>query len=376
MEETVITGLALSSCLGALEDTWQAMLRGQSGLRTLAPFPGFDPYPLGLTQSAPTPLEQLIPPLVDAVLEDAGLAVPLTSCAVALGSSRGFQSQWERFLTPPYPVIQNWLETLPQQAALWVHHRIESQELVLSPMAACASGLQAIIQAAELIRQGRVSLAIAGGVEAPLTPLTLAGFQQMGALARRGCFPFDLNREGLALGEGGALLVLESRRSALARGAGIYARISGWGLTCDGSHVSRPALESDQAKKAVVNALCQSRVKAEEIDFIHAHGTGTRLNDHREGALIQALFPPQVGVWSSKGAIGHTLGASGALGAVLSGQALREGILPATVGLQAPEFPLHFGPAQGHWRRSLVLCFGFGGQNGALLLEADCGNYC
>jgi 3-oxoacyl-[acyl-carrier-protein] synthase II len=292
-----------------------------------------------------------------------------------VGSSRGFQSQWERFLTPPYPVIQNWLATLPQQAALWVHRLIGSQELALSPMAACASGLQAIIQAAELIRQGRVSLVIAGGAEAPITPLILAGFQQMGALASKGCFPFGINREGLALGEGGALLMLESRRSALARGAGIYARIAGWGLTCDASHVSHPAPEFDQAKNAVVNALRQGGVKPEEIDFIHAHGTGTRLNDQREGSLIQALFPPSVGVWASKGATGHTLGASGALGAVLSCQALRAGILPPTTGLERPEFPLRFGPAPGNWRRSLVFCFGFGGQNAALLLEADRGNY-
>jgi len=312
---------------------------------------------------------------VTAVLQDAGLEAPLDSCGVVVGSSRGFQAQWERFLTPPHPRLENWFQSLPQQAALWVHRLIGSQELALSPMAACASGLHAMIQATELIRQGRVSLVIAGGVEAPITPLTLVGFQQMGALAHKGCFPFDLNREGLALGEGGALLVLESRRSALARGAGIYARISGWGLTCDASHVSRPAPEFDQAKNAVVNALRQGGVKAEEIDFIHAHGTGTRLNDHREGALIQALFPPEVGVWSSKGSTGHTLGASGALGAVLSCQALRAGILPPTAGLERPEFPLRFGPAPGNWRRSLVFCFGFGGQNAALLLEADRGNY-
>jgi 3-oxoacyl-[acyl-carrier-protein] synthase II len=324
---------------------------------------------LGLVGATPNTLAHLVPTLAQEALEDSGLNPSTPNGAVVVGSSRGAQGQWEQFLTPPYPVPHNWLDTLPHQAAVLAGKIITQPALILAPMAACASGLQALMQAYELIRRNEVGWALAGAVEVPITPLTLAGFKKMGALASQGCYPFDRRRQGLALGEGGALLVLESEEAARQRGAKIYGRILGWGLTCDALHVSSPAMDNSSAQRAIQQALARSGLEAEQIQMIHAHGTGTHLNDEREAQLIKSLFPPTVGVCSTKGATGHTLGASGALGAALTCLALQAQTLPPTVGLQEPQFDLNFGSGAAILDQALCFSFGFGGQNGVLVLQ-------
>jgi len=365
----VVTGIGLRSCLGSLQSTWQHLQERRSGLRLQQPFPYLPPLPLGLLDSTPATLAHLVPTLVQEALEDSGLTPSTTNGAVVVGSSRGAQGQWEQFLTPPYSSPHNWLDTLPHQAALLVGQILRQPALILAPMAACASGLQALMQAYELILRNEVGWALAGAVEVPITPLTLAGFKKMGALASQGCYPFDRRRQGLALGEGGALLVLEDQEAAQQRGAKIYARILGWGLTCDALHVSSPAMDNGSAHKAIQRALALSGLEAGQIQMIHAHGTGTHLNDEREAQLIASLFPQSVGVCSTKGATGHTLGASGALGVALTCLALQNQTLPATVGLQEPQFDLNFGSCSAILDQALCLSFGFGGQNGVLVLQ-------
>jgi 3-oxoacyl-[acyl-carrier-protein] synthase II len=192
----------------------------------------------------------------------------------------------------------------------------------------------------------------------------------MGALAKRGAFPFDRRRDGLVLGEGGAVLVLETAELAEARGARIYGRILGVGLTADGYHVSAPEPSSGGAIAAVRTCLQRSGLPPESIDFIHTHGTATRLNDQNEAHLIRALFPAEVAICSSKGATGHTIGASGALGVALCLMALQHQLLPPCVGLREAEFDLNFvtQPAPTAVTHALCLSFGFGGQNGAIAL--------
>jgi len=201
-------------------------------------------------------------------------------------------------------------------------------------------GIWALARAFDSIQRGDRHLWVAGAVEAPISPLTIAGFQRMGALAATGCYPFDRNREGLVLAEGGAVLVLESVESALKRGVRIYGQLLGFGFTCDAHHLTSPEPSGKSAIRAIEIALERSNLEAREIDYIHAHGTSTKLNDGHEAKIIQHVFPFGVPVSSTKGATGHTLGASGAMGAAFCLLALRHGVLPPSVGLKEPEFEL------------------------------------
>ncbi len=383
--DVVVTGIGLASALGRLEITWSHLLAGRSGICLHQPFPELPPLPLGLINSTPARLASLTASIVREALADAGLTLPQVTCGVSIGSSRGHQAEWEdlarvRYYSPRNsvglsqqtvaPVLADWLAFLPHGAAVQTAQMLQTSAPVLSPMAACATGIWAIAQGAELIRQGHCQRVLAGAVEAPVTPLTLAGFKQMGALAATGAYPFDRQRQGLVLGEGGAILVLESAKLAQQRQARIYGRILGIGLSADGYHVSAPAAERQAAIAAINHCLRQSHLTPEAIHFIHTHGTATPLNDRNEAQLIQHLFPPEVSILSTKAATGHTIGASGALGVAFCLLALYHQQLPPCVGLQQSEFPLNFvstakAAAVHH---ALCLSFGFGGQNGAIAL--------
>ena len=374
--DVVVTGIGLVSSLGTLESTWSQLLAGQSGIRRCQPFPDLPAYPLGLIGSTPADLEDLTRQVVTAAIADAGLSPPLPDCAVVIGSSRGQQRRWEAIARAfPHAALSSdtWLGSLPHAAAATAAHLLGTQAAVRSPMAACATGLWAIAQAYDLVQSGEYRQVLAGAVEAPITPLTLTGFQQMGALATTGAYPFDRDREGLVLGEGGAVLLLETADSAQQRGARIYGQIRGAGLSADAHHVSAPNPNRRAAIAAVRQCLTRSHLTPAAIDFIHAHGTATRLNDQQEADLIQAIFPAQVPVSSTKGATGHTIGASGALGVAISLFALHHQRLPPTVGLTHPAVPLNFVRATRPIARSplhtaLCLGFGFGGQNAAIAL--------
>lgn len=383
--EVVITGIGLVSALGHLEFSWRRLLKGESGIQQHQPFPDLPPRPLALINQAPISLDMLTQWVVADALEDADLVKPLPDCGVVIGSSRGCQASWEYLARElgnrgtgmpwpishsPFPNLEHWLDTLPHQGAIAAARQIGSTGPVLAPMAACATGIWAIAQGFELIQTGRCQRAIAGAVEAPITPLTLAGFEKMGALAKTGAYPFDKQREGLVLGEGAAVFVLESAELALSRGVPIYGQVLGFGLTCDAYHRSSPESSSRSAIRAVQQCLERSHLSSTEIDYIHAHGTSTRLNDQNEVQLIQHLFPHGVSVSSTKGATGHTLGASGAIGAAFGLMALRHQILPPCVGLRESEFNVELVTevCQSEIQRVLGFSFGFGGQNAVMAL--------
>lgn len=240
-------------------------------------------------------------------------------------------------------------------------------------MAACSTGIWALAQAVNLIQTGQCQRAIAGAVEASVTPLTLTGFQQMGALAKTGAYPFDLNREGLALAEGGAVFVLESEELAKQRQAKIYGQILSFALTADAYHANAPEPEGRGAKLAIAQCLNRACLTFNDIDYIHAHGTATQMNDRMESKVIQHLFPQGVAVSSTKGATGHTLGASGALGVAFSLMALQHQIIPPCVGLSHPEYDLDLVKEARPRKIHNVLClnFGFGGQNAVVALAKN-----
>lgn len=367
--DVVVTGIGLVSALGDLEQTWRR-LSIKTGICLQQPFPELAPCPLALIGNSPGELLPLVRQVAIAALQDAELELPLTDCGVVVGSSRGQQAQWEKLARSRQTGIENWLETLPNAAAIATAHQVGAVGSVLSPMAACATGLWAIAQAFELIQTGHCERVIAGAVEAPITPLTLAGFTQVGALAQTGAYPFDRHREGLALGEGGAVFVLETAEAAKRRSAKVYGRILGFGLTADGHHVSAPDPDGRVGAIAIKNCLERSGLTPEAIGYIHAHGTATQLNDRNEARLIQRIFPEGVPVSSTKGATGHTLGASGALGIAFCLMALKHQTLPPCVGLSNPEFELDFvtEPRRAAIQTALCLSFGFGGQNAAIAL--------
>ena len=416
--DVVVTGIGLVSALGSLEKSWTRLLAGDSGIRQHQPFLELPPQPLALIGTKPADLMTLIRLVLADALQDANLTLPIPDCGIAIGSSRGFQGNLEQlaregrrkkeegrrkkeegrrkkeeetefpitdsqFPMPdarcpmpdarcPIPNSQ-FVNFLPHMGAIAVARAIGSTGPVLAPMAACATGLQSIARAVDLIRTGECQRAIAGAVEAPITPLTVAGFNRMGALANTGCYPFDEHREGFVLGEGGALFVLESTELAKRRGAKIYGRISGFGLTNDASHANAPELGGGSAIAAVNQCLKQSNLAAADIDFIHAHGTATDLNDRHEALLIQKLFDRTVAVSSTKGATGHTLGASGALGAAFCLMGIKHQMLPPCAGMQKPAFELDFVRCarEAFVRNAVCLSFGFGGQNAAIVLSGE-----
>ncbi|MBD2148480.1 beta-ketoacyl-ACP synthase [Sphaerospermopsis sp. FACHB-1194] len=390
MVRVVVTGIGLVSALGnSLKDSWQNLLCLKTGIKLHQPFPKLGKIPLGLINQQPSDLSTLTQMVVYSALQNAELVASLPDCAVVIGSSRSYQASWEKFAQQMYGQdtnaellnLENWLDTLPLMNAIAVARQIGSCGPVLAPMAACATGIWAISQAAMLIQSGQCQRAIAGAVEAPVTPLTICGFQQMGALAKTGAYPFDLHREGLVLGEGGAVFVLESAESAKQRQINpenIYGEILGFGLTADAFHGIQPESEGKSAIAAIKQCLERSNLTPADIDYIHAHGTATILNDRIESKIIQSLFPPKVAISSTKGSTGHTLGASGALGVAFSLLSLKHKILPPAVGLQQPEFDLNFVTTVRNTEIQKMLClsFGFGGQNAAIALGSSNSIYC
>ena len=376
--DVVVTGIGLESCLGSLTQSWANILAGKSGIRVQQPFSQLSAYPLGLISDRPSRLSPLTELIVKAAITDAKLEFPLTQCGVVIGSSRGCQNIWETIVTAnvtkncssfaPFSLHPNWLDTLPHQSAVTAARLIETTAPVLSPMAACATGIQAIARGYELIQTGECQRVIAGAVETPITELSLAGFERMGALAKTGCYPFDRDREGLVLGEGGAVFVLETAELARSRGATIYGSVLGFGLTCDATSTTAP--QGNSAAIAIKNCLQRSSLTPDNINYIHAHGTSTRLNDNHEAKLIQHLFNHPVAVSSTKGATGHTLGASGALGVAWCLMALKSGYLPPCVGLKELEFDLNVvrETQQQQINKTLCFSFGFGGQNAVLAI--------
>ncbi|MBE9124382.1 beta-ketoacyl-ACP synthase [Tychonema sp. LEGE 07199] len=402
--DVVVTGIGLVSALGNLQNSWKRLLAGESGIEIHQPFLELEPRVLALVGTKPADLISLILPVLAEALQDANLTLPLRDCGIAIGSSRGFQGNLEQLgsegrgkreegrrkreegrgkreegrecsiLDRPFPITDyRFVDFLPHMGAIAAARAIGSTGPVLAPMAACATGLQSIARAVDLIRTGECQRAIAGAVEAPITPLTVAGFNRMGALADTGCYPFDQHREGLVLGEGGALFVLESAELASRRGAKIYGRVSGFGLTNDACYATAPDIGGESAIAAVNQCLKRSNLAAVDIDFVHAHGTATDLNDRQEALLIQKLFRPGVAVSSTKGATAHTLGASGALGAAFCLMSIRDGILPPCTGLKKPGFELDFVRCGRSTlvRNAICLSFGFGGQNAAIVLSGD-----
>ncbi|MDG2989946.1 beta-ketoacyl-ACP synthase [Candidatus Synechococcus calcipolaris G9] len=374
--DVVITGLGLSTALGwDAVTSWSAYHSGECGLRFQQPFPELPAQLLGRLNQRLS-LGELLQVLVLESLRDGNLSPGLENTGVVVGSSRSHQCQWEAWLRealngPQTSDLSDWLNYLPGTVSRDVACFAQSCGPVLNPTAACATGLWAIALGCLLLESGQCERVIAGAVEKPITPLTLAGFARMGVPAQTRVAPFDRQRQGLGLAEGGALLILESREMAEKRGAKIYGRVLGVGLSADADQLAAPSSNQGGAIAAVQKSLAQAGLQPHQISYIHAHGTGTILNDRSEAAWIQHLFGNGIPVTSHKGAIGHTLGASGAISAAFSCLSLRDQIIPPCVGCHDPEFDIDIVLTPRSTNVETILCcsYGFGGQNAAVIFS-------
>jgi 3-oxoacyl-[acyl-carrier-protein] synthase II len=240
---------------------------------------------------------------------------------------------------------------------------------------ACASGANAIGHAWEIIRRGQADRVFAGGYDA-LCHLVFSGFDSLQALSPTRSRPFDANRDGLALGEGAAMLALEKLDSAQSRNAPILAEIVGYGAATDAHHLTQPHPNGDAALTSMTLAAGTAGLKPDQIDYINAHGTGTPLNDSAEAAAINRWagdHAEKLRVSSTKSSIGHLLGAAGAVETVVCAMALRGQWLPPTSTLETPDpvcrFIVPIKPAQGAIEYALTNSFGFGGANATLILR-------
>jgi 3-oxoacyl-[acyl-carrier-protein] synthase II len=253
----------------------------------------------------------------------------------------------------------------------------------LSLTTACAAGSHAVGEAFHMIRNGTCDVAITGGSESSICPLAVGGFNAMKALSQRNddptaaSRPFDRDRDGFIIAEGGGFLVLEEMEQAKARGAEIYAEMAGYGLSGDGYHMAAPPEDGDGAVRSMQIALDEAGLGPEEIDYINAHGTSTALNDVVETRAIKKVFGQwayELAVSSSKSMTGHMLGGAGGMEAVFTALALHHGIIPPTINLEnpEPECDLDYVPneaRQATIRAALSNSFGFGGTNAVLLMK-------
>ena len=261
-----------------------------------------------------------------------------------------------------------------------IRHHLKG--LCICPVTACAGGSNAIGDAFHRIRDGYETAMLCGGTEAAISELGIGGFATMKALSpatevSRASIPFDKERSGFVMGEGAGILILEEREHALKRGAKIYAEIVGYGANCDAYHITSPAPGGEGAAACMELALKDAGVTAAEIDYINAHGTSTHLNDLGETAAVKTVFKDRaysVPISSTKSMTGHLLGAAGAVEAIFSVLALRDGFVPGTMNYQVKdeELDLDYVPNKGReqeLRYALSNSLGFGGHNACLVFK-------
>ncbi|NLG29131.1 MAG: beta-ketoacyl-ACP synthase II [Chloroflexi bacterium] len=404
----VVTGLGALSPLGtSVAQTWAGICEGQSGIATIS---RFDPGQLrttfageikGLDPAAhfgPKEARRLDPCVQYAViaareaLADAQYAPTPEQAertAVIIGSGIGGintlveQSEVLRQRGParvsPFfiPMI------LPETGASMVAIEFGLRGPNLAVTSACATGANAIGEAAEMIRRGVVDAAVCGATEAPVVPIAFAGFSVMRAISERNATPqsasrpFDRDRDGFVISEGAAVLVLEALETAQARGARIYAELAGYGSTDDAFHLTAPLEDGAGAVACMRKALAWGELAPEAIDAINPHGTSTPLNDATETRAIRTVFgarAERVPIGATKSMTGHLLGAAGALEAVLSILTLRDGIVPPTINLENPDPACDLDYVPHTARRAAVSTilsnsFGFGGHNACLVFR-------
>lgn len=288
-----------------------------------------------------------------------------------------FQEKGHRRVSPFFvPML------IPDMASGQVSITLGAKGINSCTVTACASGANSIGDAFKVIERGDADVMITGGCEAPITYMSVAGFSAAKALStnpdpQTASRPFDLNRDGFVMGEGGAVLILESLEHAEKRGARIYAEIAGYGATGDAYHITAPAPEGEGGVRAMRQAIKDAGLNPEDIDYMNAHGTSTHYNDKYETMAIKQVFGEharKLAVSSTKSMTGHLLGAAGAIEAIFSVKAIVDGIIPPTINLETPdpECDLDYVPNDARKQEVKAVLsnsLGFGGHNATLVFK-------
>jgi len=404
----VITGIGLVSPLGVgTEKNWEALSKGKSGISLISRFDiskhsskiagqiqDFDPLRFVEKKEVRKmdPFIQYAMAAAQLAVQDSGLnpaGLEGDRCGVYVGSGIGgigFIEQTHRTLLEKGPdrVSPFFLvATIINEASGQISIKYRARGPNSATATACTTSTHAIGDSFRIIARGDADIMIAGGAEAPITPLGVAGFCAMRALSLRNdepekaSRPFDAERDGFVIGEGAGIIVLEELGAALKRGAKIYAEITGYGMSADAYHVTAPSLDGEGAALVMKRALGDAGVDPEEINYINAHGTSTPYNDQIETEAIKKVFGKhayKIGVNSTKSMIGHLLGAAGGVEAGYTALCLKNQVMPPTINLEHPdpECDLDYVPNKARpaeVRYALSNSFGFGGTNGSVLLK-------
>jgi 3-oxoacyl-[acyl-carrier-protein] synthase II len=408
MRRVVITAVGLVTPLGHnVHETWEALCQGRSGI---GPISNFDPteYPVKFAGEVKDfdpspymdrkdirrndPFTHLAIAASKQALEQAHLTITdqlAPEVGVCIGSGvGGLLTLHEQFAVlhekgptrvSPFLIPMMMINAAPGM----VSQMIGAKGPAWSAVSACATSGNAIGEAWETIRRGTARVMLAGGAEKAVTPLGMASFANMHALSRRNddpqkaSRPFDAERDGFVMGEGAGILVLEDLEFALERGAPILAELVGYGSTADAHHITEPAPGGEGLIRAMQFALQQANLQPEEVDYINAHGTSTRLNDERETQAIKGCFGKhayELAISSTKSMIGHTFGAAGAIEAGVTVLSIVHNIIHPTINLEHPDpqCDLDYVPNEARRREvnvALSNSMGFGGHNACLIFK-------
>ena len=404
----VITGIGALTPLGkTAESSWQSLIAGES---SAGPITGFDAseylvhFACELKEFDPTDwmpykttrrMDRFAQMAVAAARQaeaDSGLDISKesdrigASVATGVGGLQSYQDCYDT-LRERGPTRVNPFSIpaiIPNMGAAWVSMELGTKGPLTSQCTACAASNMAIGDGADAIRLGRADVMLCGGTEASVTEVGIAGFSAMRALSRRNdapekaSRPFDAGRDGFVMGEAAAILVLEELEHARARGAKIYGELLGYGISSDATHITEPDPTGKNPARAMTMAMADAGLTPEDIGYINAHGTSTPLGDASETRVIKLALGDerarQIPISSTKGATGHTLGASGAVEAIFSTLAAKNGIVPPTINYedQDPECDLDYIPNEAREVPDLTYAmsnsFGFGGHNASIVI--------
>tara|TARA_Y100000588_G_scaffold163147_1_gene177241 strand:- start:1195 stop:2448 length:1254 start_codon:yes stop_codon:yes gene_type:complete len=406
--KVVVTGIGLISPLGTSKNTtWANLLSGTSGIDHIKAFDAdametkiaaevseFDPIDY-IDKKDARRMDRFVHFAIAASLEavnQANLRIDSNNATrisvmissgiggiITLSEQMGVMSQKGPSRVSPFLIPM----MLPDMASGQVSMVLGAKGPSFATVSACSSGADAIGQALSLIQTGITDVVIAGGAEAAICPIGIAGFNSCKALSKRNdepqkaSRPFDAGRDGFVLGEGSAILVLENSSMAETRGATPIAELVGYGATSDAHHITQPAPEGEGGARAMQIALENANLSPNEVDYINAHGTSTPINDKFETSAMKTVFSEhayKIPISSTKSMTGHLLGAGGALEAAISVMSINQGVIPPTINLETPDpdcdldYTPHI-PKRGRVRTAMSNSFGFGGHNASLLFK-------
>jgi 3-oxoacyl-[acyl-carrier-protein] synthase II len=404
----VITGMGAVSPLGNdVESSWENLVEGKSGAGEIKQFDAseyavhfacelkdFDPAQW-IEKKQARRMDRFAQMIVAAAIQardDSGIDIDAeadrigASIATGIGGLKAFQDCFETLLergpdrVNPFSIPQ----IIPNMGAAWVSMYLGTRGPLSSQCTACAASNMAIGEATDAIRLGRADVMLAGGTEAGITRVGIAGFSAMRALSRRNdapeeaSRPFDAGRDGFVMGEAGAVVVLEELEHAKARDAKIYGELLGYGLSSDARHVTEPDPSGENPARAMRMAMADAGINQDEIDYINAHGTSTPLGDASETRVVKIALGEEnarkTPISSTKGATGHCLGAGGAIEAIFTTLAVNRNTLPPTINYDEPdpECDLDYIPnesREAEVRIGVSNSFGFGGHNACIVVR-------